>query len=84
MPAMAPAASPVPKKMSPRSGPLIADPTSWAIISRRNGKQAVEQIRPLGLGRNRTELARHEKILGPAKQTVLILGNLHDEQRLRF
>ena len=37
VPAMAPAASPVPKKISPRWGPLIAEPTSWAIISRRNG-----------------------------------------------
>ncbi len=35
-PARAPAASPPPKKMSARAGPTIADPVSWAIISRRN------------------------------------------------
>ena len=29
--------SPEPKKMSPRAGPTIAEPVSWAIISRRNG-----------------------------------------------
>src|SRR4029077_8168415 len=37
-PASAPATSPEPKKMSPRSGPAIAEPTSCAIINRWNGR----------------------------------------------
>src|SRR5690606_705300 len=37
LPASSPASSPEPKKMSPRAGPTIAEPVSWATISRRNG-----------------------------------------------
>src|SRR5271154_1295511 len=37
-PARAPAASPLPKKRSARAGPTIAEPVSWAIISRRNAR----------------------------------------------
>ena len=36
-PAISPAASPDPAKRSPRAGPTIAEPVSWATISRRNG-----------------------------------------------
>ena len=37
MPAASPARSPQPKKISPRAAPTIAEPVSWATISRRIG-----------------------------------------------
>ena len=39
-PASAPASSPEPKKMSPRAGPTIAEPVSWATIRRRESRAA--------------------------------------------
>jgi len=51
-------------------------------VSGRHREEAVEQLEPLLLGGNLSELAGHEIIFGAAEQPGLALGDLDDHGRL--
>ena len=53
-------------------------------VRRRHGEEAVEQLEPLLVGRDLSELTCHQKVLRPAEQPGLALGDLDRQDRLRL
>ena len=61
---------------------LVALFRADAVVSRGHGEQALHKVNALLIGRAPLKLARHEKVVGGAKEPLLVGGHFDDERGL--